>query len=275
MHFFNFKEMQEKPLYYPTIAQSFLLIGCLILTILLFSVLQASFLINLVFSIQFIFDYIVPMMIVIWIGIRLRRKNGDKSLNIFTGAPTSIFLLSVPVIIVLSMLIDPLMEWINMSPSMKKIFEDAFKPTLINNFMAVVAAPILEELLFRGVILDGLLKNYDPRKAIVISALLFGLIHMNPWQFIDAFTGGLVMGWLYWKTGSLLLCMWMHFMNNIISTVLVYATGQVTFSLLKTIGPAAYIVVYFFSLVVFIVSIRAIKSALRKRKELLLRHSAS
>jgi membrane protease YdiL (CAAX protease family) len=78
----------------------------------------------------------------------------------------------------------------------------------------VVIAPLTEELIFRGLILRGLLARTNPRRAIVISALLFALIHVNPWQFPTAFVAGLVLGWAYFRTGSLTLCMAGHALHN-------------------------------------------------------------
>ena len=69
--------------------------------------------------------------------------------------------------------------------------------------VVVLAGPILEELLFRGVILNGFLQSYPRRKAIVASAVLFAVYHLNPWQAVPAFVMGLLFG--YWRaaTGSL------------------------------------------------------------------------
>ncbi|MBT8219052.1 MAG: CPBP family intramembrane metalloprotease [Bacteroidia bacterium] len=78
----------------------------------------------------------------------------------------------------------------------------------------VIAAPILEELIFRGIILDGFLKNYSPTKAIIYSSLMFGLIHMNPWQFINATLIGVFLAWLYYRTRSIWPCIFLHMANN-------------------------------------------------------------
>ena len=86
----------------------------------------------------------------------------------------------------------------------------------------VVIAPLTEELIFRGLILRGLLARTSPWRAIVISALLFGLVHLNPWQIPFAFVAGLVFGWVYFRTGSLTLCMAGHALHNSISLL---ATG--------------------------------------------------
>jgi len=78
----------------------------------------------------------------------------------------------------------------------------------------VLRRPIGEELLFPGLILDGLLKRYKAETAIVISAVLFGLIHLNPWQGVGAVFLGIALGWFRWKTGSVFLPIVGHFVNN-------------------------------------------------------------
>jgi hypothetical protein len=80
-----------------------------------------------------------------------------------------------------------------------------------------VLGPICEELLFRGVLLKGLLRNYRPAVAIGQSALLFGIIHLNPAQSVGAFVIGLVLGWLYYRTHSLALCIGLHMLNNMLA----------------------------------------------------------
>ena len=68
----------------------------------------------------------------------------------------------------------------------------------------VIVAPITEELLFRGLILDGFLRRYTIRKSILMSALLFGVFHLNPWQFVGAFVVGALFAWWRVQTGSIL-----------------------------------------------------------------------
>jgi hypothetical protein len=71
-----------------------------------------------------------------------------------------------------------------------------------------------EELLFRSVILSNL-KPYGKGTAIIFSALLFGLMHMNAAQLLYATAAGLVLGAVYVSTGSLWLCILIHFANNL------------------------------------------------------------
>ncbi len=93
-------------------------------------------------------------------------------------------------------------------------------PTHIAVFATlVIAAPVLEEFIFRGVILDGLLKKHSPYRAIMVSSLLFAIVHLNPWQFVTAFIMGLFIGWVYYRTGSLSMAIIIHGANNLFVTI--------------------------------------------------------
>ncbi|MBN2506649.1 MAG: CPBP family intramembrane metalloprotease [Verrucomicrobia bacterium] len=70
--------------------------------------------------------------------------------------------------------------------------------------LMVIVAPATEEPLFRGVILRGILGRNGPVRAVLVSSLLFGLAHLNPWQFVSATLLGVVFGWWYLRTRSLL-----------------------------------------------------------------------
>jgi membrane protease YdiL (CAAX protease family) len=96
-----------------------------------------------------------------------------------------------------------------------EILQQMMKGPLWSSFLLLaIFAPVFEEWLCRGMVLRGLLARMKPVWAIVVSALFFALIHMNPWQALNAFILGLVMGYVYYKTGSLLLTMLIHFVNN-------------------------------------------------------------
>ena len=85
--------------------------------------------------------------------------------------------------------------------------------------LVVIIAPLTEELLFRGLILRGFLSRYSEKKAILASALLFGAFHMNPWQFLGATIIGVLLAWLYVRTGSLLPCLFAHALNNAVPVI--------------------------------------------------------
>jgi len=78
----------------------------------------------------------------------------------------------------------------------------------------VILAPIIEEMIFRGVIMHGLMRNYSGTTAVFVSALMFALFHLNPWQFPATFILGILLGILMVRTGNLLLCILGHAINN-------------------------------------------------------------
>ena len=109
----------------------------------------------------------------------------------------------------------------------KNLFEGTFDRLLKSPEGYIViglAAPLVEEVVFRGAILRKLLEwmkdsfgeltNQKAWIAIAISAMFFAAIHFNPAQIPYAFLGGLLLGWLYYRTGSVVPGMLYHCINN-------------------------------------------------------------
>lgn len=86
------------------------------------------------------------------------------------------------------------------------LFQGLFKNSNIfeSLFTLSLVAPFTEELLFRRIIFAGFAKNYRVVTAAVVSALFFGIMHLNPWQLTTAFLVGLYFALLYYKTGSVI-----------------------------------------------------------------------
>jgi len=84
-----------------------------------------------------------------------------------------------------------------------------------------ILGPITEEVVFRGSIQGWLHKHgYSPWAAILTTALLFGLIHFNPAQVPFAALIGIILGVVYWKSGSLILPCLIHVINNSVACYL-------------------------------------------------------
>lgn len=99
--------------------------------------------------------------------------------------------------------------------------------TALGVFCLALLAPLLEELLFRGAVMQSLSREGDsPWRGIVLSALLFGLIHMNPAQVFFAFLMGLAFGWITVQTRSLLPVIAGHVLNNSLSVVEIAVKGN-------------------------------------------------
>ncbi|NQU26012.1 MAG: CPBP family intramembrane metalloprotease [Candidatus Nealsonbacteria bacterium] len=95
-----------------------------------------------------------------------------------------------------------------------KLAEDMMSGGLAMAIVLVVVAPLTEELLFRGLILRGFLKRYGTVPAVLLSTLLFALVHLNPYQFASAITMGIFLAWLFVRTRSLWPCIIAHALFN-------------------------------------------------------------
>ena len=81
--------------------------------------------------------------------------------------------------------------------------------------------PLAEEAIFRGAILRRLLeKKWNPWIAIVISAIIFAIVHGNFEQGLTAIIMGCFMGWIYYRTRSIMPCFLVHAVNNTTATVI-------------------------------------------------------
>lgn len=102
-------------------------------------------------------------------------------------------------------------------PELPNLVEQEFDMILTNRWGYVtigLLAPLAEEIVFRGAVLRSLLDKQRPWVAIAISALLFAVAHLNPAQMPHAFMVGLLLGWMYYRTGSILPGMAYHWANN-------------------------------------------------------------
>lgn len=138
----------------------------------------------------------------------------------WTEVPAKTILLSIPFIIAAMFICNIANEFIELPNLMENTFMG-----MSRNIFGILAiafmAPLVEELLFREAIEGHLLQSGKrPKVAIILSALIFGLIHVNPAQVPFAFCLGLVFGWLYYRTGSIIPGMIGHFLNNFLATMI-------------------------------------------------------
>ncbi len=96
----------------------------------------------------------------------------------------------------------------------------ASAPWLSIVLLMALAPAICEELAFRGFMFGGLVRNNGGLRAIIITAIMFGISHGVLQQSIAATIMGLLLGWIALKTGSVLPCILVHFTNNALSVSL-------------------------------------------------------
>ena len=156
--------------------------------------------------------------------------------------------------VVLTFLIMPLVMFIN---SLTSLFAENSVDTVLThivnnnplwlNLLIIALLPaVVEEFIFRGLIFNGY-KRRNPFMAILLSAALFGLIHMNINQFSYAFAIGVIFGFMVYATGSLLPSILSHFIINGTSVVISHLSANSATEPVATevkIGIADYIYVY-------------------------------
>lgn len=117
-------------------------------------------------------------------------------------------------------------EWLSeLMPKLPNLAEDEFEMILSNRWGYVsvgLLAPLSEELVLRGAVLRSLLQSprLSPWGAIALSAVFFALVHLNPAQMPHAFLIGLLLGWMYYRTGSILPGVALHWVNNTVAYVM-------------------------------------------------------
>ncbi|MDR0395040.1 MAG: CPBP family intramembrane metalloprotease, partial [Tannerella sp.] len=167
---------------------------------------------------------IVAFGIVLFIGFKKSKRKFNEifkfnKVPLFSWISIVIFMLGF--VIVISEL-DNILNYLLPMPEMFKnlfeslVTEQAFIAVLIT---AAIVPAFTEELFFRGLVLDGFNRNYTPQKAILVSALLFGIIHLNPWQFFGGFIVGLFAAWVCIKANSIWLSIYIHLFNNALFTI--------------------------------------------------------
>jgi membrane protease YdiL (CAAX protease family) len=129
---------------------------------------------------------------------------------------------------------------------MMQTYNDAIIPMLLNNsnsilrfiiisFCFAITPAVCEEILFRGYLMQNIAQKNSIRKAIILSAIIFALIHFNIVGIIPIFVIGLCLGYLFYYTQSIIPPMILHFINNffIVLSVNYYYGDEITINSIK------------------------------------------
>jgi Predicted metal-dependent membrane protease len=222
--------IEDQRTYYPSIKQSWGIVGITILSALVFSP------VNLVLNkamgkeISFLVYYLLAMGVPFGIAHFIRNKRtAVNNYNFSLSSTKAMGLILLATIGLQTGITSPIVNLIPVPEFMQKVFlEFADKKSIYSFLTIVIAAPIIEELIFRGIILEGLLQRYSPVKSIILSSVLFGIGHLNPWQFISALVIGLFSGWVYYRTRKLSLSILIHLVNNLFAFIGMYSMDTET-----------------------------------------------
>ncbi|MBN2805454.1 MAG: CPBP family intramembrane metalloprotease [Prolixibacteraceae bacterium] len=132
----------------------------------------------------------------------------------------------------------------------------------------VVIAPVVEEILFRGIIMHGLMRNNRSWVAVLLSGILFSAFHLNPWQMTYTFFLGILLGWIMVKTRSLPLAILVHALNNLLVLLSITYHEPLTQSTLYNLSKTNSLLLSSFALLTGIAAIVWITRRQTKNKTL-------
>lgn len=178
-----------------------------------------------------------------------RRRGGPRIIARFSvrGLDPALLLWGLLLIVATSVVLEPLL---NVLPEIPNVYGRGFWALLT----LVVMAPLFEEVIFRGVVLESTRARYGVPAAWLISALVFGIAHVHPAVAVNALVMGLVLGFIYIRSDSLWATVILHAINNGFAYVLLMM-GLQNGMLIDLIGNRTlYTVIYILALAVFAAS---------------------
>lgn len=174
-----------------------------------------------------VFYVLVP---IVFFGYHFRKQKISIHQVVYTKGVTR-WIPSIFVIVIISIAFSLSAFWLYLfllSPILPFVVDFLLEETpmpdsgvylIIEIVMITILAPIVEEFFFRGVILQRLIKKSSVWGGILISSLLFGILHAD---IIGAFLFGVITALLVIRTGNLLIPILLHMLNNTIAVVLMY-----------------------------------------------------
>jgi len=160
----------------------------------------------------------------------VRLKKYDL-INLFRLKPVSneVLVYSLLIGITIGIVGDEIDRIIQIIIPMPEFLQDIFKVMVANNLFdwillllgTVFVAAIAEEILFRGFLQVTLEKKGDITRAVILASLSWALIHANPYLAVQIFIMGIILGFLAWRTDSVVPGIIAHGLNNLMSLIFI------------------------------------------------------
>ena len=149
-------------------------------------------------------------------------------LSLFRSIAFKPLLQSTALVFTSMLALNILVQWLPLENVLENQFE-GLTHTFLGALTISLLAPVLEEVMFRGAIQGYLTRKLgNPWLAMAIAALVFGVYHMNPVQVVYASMFGFILGWMYYRTGSIMSVIVGHVLNNSIATLTMLMFGTAT-----------------------------------------------
>ena len=199
--------------------------------------------------------YAYPLTMGLMIGLTLiyrRLRGGNRRLGRYAvrGLNPALILWGMLLMAATNVVLEPLLQLL---PEIPDFYGRGWRALLLT----VVMAPLAEEFLCRGILLDAARAKGGAAYGLLFSALFFGVIHFYPAAVVNAFVMGLLLGFIYIRSNSLYIVVILHAFNNALAMLLLtlgYAHTTL-YELMSAHGlKMLYTVVYGVSLGIFLVA---------------------
>ena len=176
---------------------------------------------------------LIAVAVCICVFLILLGKTGYE-LHIFSHFTLSGFLLAVCCSILLFIVLDRGLDRVfeSLFPQSEKGYQEAIQRLTDSSAASFIhvclLAPFIEEILMRGFLLNGLVPRYGTAAALLLSSILFAILHFNMVQSLSAFLCGMVLGLLCLTTDSVLCCIIAHSVYNILSCAAILRSAATT-----------------------------------------------
>lgn len=189
---------------------------------------QMSYYMQMIFiaSIQFLFVFLPTMIYLI-----IRKPNIKKTLrlnrvsikNVLISILVMIF--AIPVAAVINAIVILILNYFGKMHEPAVFQTENINQLIINLFVIALIPAVFEELVYRGVILSAY-ERTGRFKAIVISSLLFALMHRDLQSLVGTFMLGLVLAYIVYRNNSIFAGMIAHFTNNSLIVFMTYISAK-------------------------------------------------
>ena len=148
-------------------------------------------------------------------------------LSLFRSISRRPLFLSTALVFTSMFVLNIFVQWFPLEDMMQDTFS-GISHNVLGALSISLFGPILEEVMFRGAIQGYITrKTGKPILAIIVASLIFGVFHINPIQVVYASLLGMIFGWIYYRTGSLLSVIVGHVLNNTIATLTMLTMSNV------------------------------------------------
>ena len=200
-------------------------------------------------SLQTLLIYSAECLMFLLLVVIINRRRNVPIARFYTNRLDGLWLALLIVVIIQLFISIPVVQIINLNLASHNSLPTANNPAF-EILSSVLLAPIFEESIFRGVLLRGLMTRYSKPISILISSIVFALIHIQPAQILPALILGLLFGVIFVRTHSLIYTIILHSTANAIVQINTHLTlsdfylPQNTLPILSLILLASLITMY-------------------------------